>query len=156
MIKKYTKKPVTIQAIQFINAGNTEEILKWVGQYARSIYHQIENPDGSLITTKIIEIITLEGVMTARVGDYIIKGIQGEFYPCKPDIFEQTYKEQDNQKTCIYIVGYDTGDYTRHIGHYSTIELAKKSIQELSKDEKYEDFEFTIEKVMLDDKVMLV
>ena len=36
---------------------------------------------------------TLEGLMMANVGDYIIKGVQGEFYPCKPDIFEQTYEE---------------------------------------------------------------
>lgn len=41
--------------------------------------------------TMVIE--TLEGNMTANVGDYIIKGVQGEFYPCKPDIFEQTYDE---------------------------------------------------------------
>jgi hypothetical protein len=39
-----------------------------------------------------IEIPTLEGVMRANYGDYIIKGVQGEFYPCKPDIFEATYE----------------------------------------------------------------
>lgn len=41
----------------------------------------------------VILIDTLEGTMEANVGDYIIKGIKGEFYPCKPDIFEQTYEE---------------------------------------------------------------
>ena len=40
-----------------------------------------------------IEIETLEGIMKANFGDYIIKGIKGEFYPCKPDIFQATYKE---------------------------------------------------------------
>lgn len=40
-----------------------------------------------------LKIKTLEGVMTADIGDYIIKGVNGEFYPCKPDIFEKTYEE---------------------------------------------------------------
>jgi len=40
----------------------------------------------------IIKIHTLEGVMTANIGDYIVKGIKGEFYPCKPDIFAETYE----------------------------------------------------------------
>ena len=42
-----------------------------------------------------IEIDTLEGTMRANLGDFIIKGVQGEFYPCKPDIFEQTYEKCD-------------------------------------------------------------
>ena len=42
-----------------------------------------------------MEIVTPEGVMTAQIGDYIIKGIKGEFYPCKPDIFEATYEKVD-------------------------------------------------------------
>ena len=44
-------------------------------------------------TNKLLFIKTLEGNHLASVGDYIIKGVQGEFYPCKPDIFEQTYEE---------------------------------------------------------------
>ena len=43
--------------------------------------------------THVLKIETLEGVMNASVGDYIIKGVNGEYYPCKPDIFEKTYEE---------------------------------------------------------------
>ena len=46
-----------------------------------------EDPDNP-----VLKIPTLEGVMTAQVGDYIIKGVHGEFYPCKPDIFKETYE----------------------------------------------------------------
>ena len=79
-MKKYRKKPVVIEAIE------------WDGRHAEELLDFLENKgifrvDGSL------GIPTLEGVMEASVGDYIIKGVQGEFYPCKPDIFEQTYEE---------------------------------------------------------------
>lgn len=82
MIKKYKKKPVTIKAVKY-NGENIDEIVDFVD-------------NDSLIINNIlsmIEINTLEGVMAVCKGDYIIKGINGEFYPCKPDIFEKTYEE---------------------------------------------------------------
>jgi len=80
MIKKYRKKPVMIEAIQLTYDTHVQkDIAKWCGGKI--------GPDGSVF------IETLEGQMTAVSGDYIIKGIQNEFYPCKPDIFEQTYEE---------------------------------------------------------------
>ena len=79
--KKYIKTPIMIKAIQWRGqGGNTEEIMNFT--CGRCI------PCGDFL---IIE--TLEGDMKARGGDYIIKGINGEFYPCKPDIFEKTYSE---------------------------------------------------------------
>lgn len=75
---KYRKKPVVIEAVQFTR-GNFEEIEKFVGGDA-------EWRDRELI------IATLEGPLHASNNDYIIKGVQGEFYPCKPDIFEATYE----------------------------------------------------------------
>ncbi|TBG78598.1 hypothetical protein ELG76_04080 [Rhizobium leguminosarum] len=72
----YRKKPVVIEAVQF--TGNFDEIEKFVGGDA-------EFRDGELI------IATLEGPLRASPNDWIIKGIKGEFYPCKPDIFEATY-----------------------------------------------------------------
>ena len=84
----YRKKPVEIEAWEF-----TREALKsndsWVRLYVNEI-HLISQYAGEVL---YIEIDTLEGTMRANLGDYIIKGIQGEFYPCKPDIFEQTYEE---------------------------------------------------------------
>lgn len=73
---KYRKKPVVIEAVQF-NGKNYMEILFFVGK---------------LKTGGGIRIETLEGTMEASAGDWIIKGVKGEFYPCKPDIFEATYE----------------------------------------------------------------
>ncbi|HBA72229.1 MAG TPA: hypothetical protein DCZ63_08595 [Geobacter sp.] len=77
MVKSYRKKPVVIEALQF--DGNFNEIEKFVGGDA-------EFRQGELI------VATLEGPLHASPKDYIIKGIKGEFYPCKPDIFEATYE----------------------------------------------------------------
>ena len=76
---KYRKKPIVIEARQFnIPCGTVAE---WCG--GKAIL------DGG---TCVLRIETLEGAMNASVGDYIIKGVKGEFYPCKPDIFEATYE----------------------------------------------------------------
>lgn len=77
---QFRKKPVVIEAIKFTGTrDNWDEIEKFVGGDANFM-------DGKLV------IATLEGPLNASNGDYIIKGIKGEFYPCKPDIFEQTYE----------------------------------------------------------------
>lgn len=80
---KATKKPVTIEAVQW-NGSNVKEVLdfmKW-----KNAEH--DNINGLVIHT-------LEGNHHATEGDYIIKGVQGEFYPCKPDIFLATYDIQE-------------------------------------------------------------
>lgn len=81
---KYRKKPVIIEAIQWTGI-NLEEI-KWFMKEAFK---------GSSISEETFEftIQTLEGDMKASLGDFIIKGVNGEFYPCKPDIFQKTYEE---------------------------------------------------------------
>lgn len=80
MAKKYRKKPVIIEAIQF-TGKNKKEIEKFVG---KSFMEWINHPS--------VGIATLEGNLEAKPNDWIIKGVKGEFYPCKPDIFEQTYE----------------------------------------------------------------
>ena len=85
MIKKYRKKPVVIEAIQYHMAEtNKAEIMKFIGsaEYSENMF----DDDG-------IQIKTLEGTMQVSPADFVIKGVQGEFYPCKPDIFELTYEE---------------------------------------------------------------
>jgi len=79
---KYRKKPVVIEAIQFTNKGNHQEIADFVGKKLK-----IQDMGDTII------IPTLEGDMKASVNDFIIKGVSGEFYPCKPDIFKQTYEK---------------------------------------------------------------
>ena len=82
--KKYRKKPVIIEAMQFDGSDSSGYgILRWVGAGSRTWERDNHH----------IMIPTLEGIMRADVGDYIIKGIQGEFYPCKPDIFAASYDE---------------------------------------------------------------
>lgn len=77
---KYRKKPVEIEAMHFADASRSGAIALWCG--------------GSNVKSPVeIQISTLEGTMTARLGDYVIRGVQGEFYPCKPDIFDATYEE---------------------------------------------------------------
>lgn len=77
----YRKKPVVIEARQ-LTAENLREIAAWA--------------NGAVIRTQafvpFVEIQTLEGRMIGDPGDWIIKGVKGEFYPCKPDVFEQTYE----------------------------------------------------------------
>lgn len=97
---KYRKKPVVIEAVQFIEMErkqrkygvsvefNSGDIAKFMG---RPICVRT-SPNGTPEGRTYIEIETLEGVMEADVGDWIIKGVAGEFYPCKPDIFAATYE----------------------------------------------------------------
>jgi len=80
---KYRKKPVVIEAVQWL-ADNFVEVDEFIGEHL----HTTKPSEGILI------INTLEGDMVANVGDWIIKGIKGEFYPCKPDIFELTYEKE--------------------------------------------------------------
>lgn len=84
---KYRKKPVIIEAVQFKDDADVLcELSAFIdNQDLRVDYADPENP--------VLKIETLEGVMKASVGDYIIKGVNGEFYPCKPDIFHKTYEE---------------------------------------------------------------
>lgn len=84
MIAKFRKKPVVIDAEQLhpVDRGspcNCQEIVAWIGASA-------------FIVGEGVEISTLEGTMRAEPGDWIIKGVKGEFYPCKPDIFAATYE----------------------------------------------------------------
>lgn len=83
---KYRKKPVVIEAIQF-----TQDNFPEVKAFTNGLAHNFGIPDRSTMVAECI-IPTLEGDHTATEGDYIIKGIKGEFYPCKPDIFEQSYE----------------------------------------------------------------
>lgn len=76
---KYRKKPVVIEAVQFID-GNEEELATFA-----------KESGARFVSKNEFQIPTLEGDMIATRGDYIIKGVKGEFYPCKPDIFEATY-----------------------------------------------------------------
>ncbi len=91
---KYRKKPIVIEAVQW-NGLNLEEIKQYVGKDL--IYSIIDTAwqVGKGTPQILMKIHTLEGDMEVSKMDYIIKGVNGEFYPCKPDIFEKTYEKVD-------------------------------------------------------------
>ena len=82
-VRRFRKKPVVIEAIQYQPHNNCVEIARFVG------LSEVQ----CLERSTLFIIPTLEGDMEASPGDWIIKGIAGEFYPCKPDIFENSYEE---------------------------------------------------------------
>ena len=94
MVKKYKKKPIVVEAIQWNGNTNKQEIDEFVGnQLKAEIDSETAYVAGMGKPTYGLLIETLEGTMKANKGDWIIKGISGEFYPCKPDIFIKTYIE---------------------------------------------------------------
>lgn len=87
MIRRYKKKPVEIEAVQYTGEiDSANEILEWAaasGSAETIAYHSLPEPS--------LSIRTLEGVMKAKPGDYVIRGVAGEFYSCRSDIFHDTY-----------------------------------------------------------------
>ncbi len=84
---QYRKKPIVIEAIQ-LEYHNIDEVVEFIGKTVMD----------SNAHNCTIAIDTLEGLMQARENDYIIKGISGEFYPCKPEIFEDSYEKIEEQQ----------------------------------------------------------
>lgn len=83
VVRKFRKRPVTIEAMQILDATSVLDIEEWINNPAT----------GYSTNPPTIWIDTLEGRMEGRVGDWIIKGVNGEFYPCKNEIFIKTYQE---------------------------------------------------------------
>lgn len=94
-MKEYRKKPVVIEAVVW-NGDNLKEIIEFTGldesakKWSWEEYEQVVKDFG-------LKIFTLEGSHMASVGDYIIRGVKGEFYPCKPEIFEMTYESVSDE-----------------------------------------------------------
>lgn len=100
-MNKYIKKPVVIEAIQ-LKVNNFDDVCNFMGRTPEPKHNPDFGIDEHVHTNEPylgVYIDTLEGKMFANYGDYIIKGVNGEFYPCKPDIFEKTYKKADNSST---------------------------------------------------------
>jgi len=89
-MKKFRKKPVVIEAVQCIEPATPILISHWCDGKVCGV--------GDIDEKQWIEIETLEGTMKANYKDWIIKGINGEFYPCKPDIFEAAHEELNEEE----------------------------------------------------------
>lgn len=93
--QRYRKKPVVVEAMQWPDAESYESVCQ------RAAIHRWVNGNGH--QTEVVDdngdiyaaVVTLEGKMRIGPGDYVIRGISGEFYPCKPDIFEASYEAVD-------------------------------------------------------------
>lgn len=96
MIQKYVKRPIEIEALQIY--GNVTEIKDFIGTCGDVWISDTAWKVGKGKPITHVVIHTLEGDMSASDGDYIIKGVQGEFYPCKKDIFEQTYMLSEQER----------------------------------------------------------
>jgi hypothetical protein len=83
-VQRFRKRPVEIEAMHLAHPNSPEDVAAWCG--GRIV------GDGITGHPYAIEIGTLEGTMRGEYGDWIIKGVQAEFYPCKPDIFAATYE----------------------------------------------------------------
>lgn len=108
MIKKYVKKPVVVEAyhLKDLSYTSVKECLEFMGQ-------SVTMPTSPFMENKFVKdmfivqeqngviIETLEGNHLARPDDYIIKGVHGEFYPCKPDIFHKTYSPYQPMPTSL-------------------------------------------------------
>ena len=90
---KYRKKPVEVDAVQFTHES-TNMLLGWIADEQGMATAHV-NAEGRW---DAIKVWTLEGEMIAQPGDWIIHGVAGEFYPCKPDIFEATYELVDTDE----------------------------------------------------------
>lgn len=91
--QKYRKKPVEIEAMRWDGSFDSYlAVPKWAQSHGALNVNIREFEEGECDVDHI-RVHTLEGVMRASAGDYVIRGIRGEFYPCKPDIFEATYEE---------------------------------------------------------------
>lgn len=93
MSERFRKKPVVVEAMR-VGVQNQLDVLNWM---------EASPPDDEEVRTAYLAvggiiIFTLEGEMLAGPGDWIIKGVQGKFYPCKPDIFDQTYERVDDSE----------------------------------------------------------
>ena len=93
---KFRKKPVVIDAFHWVGLVPDPAEPAWFREKVKDgevLMELIWDDDEGCLRDVKLEITTLEGVMTASMGDWIIQGVNGEIYPCKPDIFEKTYEK---------------------------------------------------------------
>lgn len=104
----YRKRPVEVEAF-LLTEDSALDVLHWI---------RTQGGHGNVLSGGTLQIVTLEGTMLADLGDYVIRGVQGEFYPCKPDIFQATYEYPAAQPTkwpTCTLNGHHLGDV--HVGN---------------------------------------
>ncbi len=108
---QFTKKPVTIEAVQHDGTVKSAEFIEaWARTHGVTIADSWKS--GGAGSQVVLSIPTLEGVMVGNPGDWIIRGVSNEFYPCKPDIFEKTYRA-GGPELAVYDSKADTLEHMR-------------------------------------------
>lgn len=98
-MSKYRKKPVVIDAEE-LTSKSIKKVYEFIhGKLSDFTFIESQKFEDyeQLVCENGMQIQTLEGTMTAQLGDFVIKGVKGEFYPCKPDIFASTYEKIDDE-----------------------------------------------------------
>jgi hypothetical protein len=98
---KYRKKPVVIDAFKWTGDNNQEDDPEWLIEALTKGHFSLKEGAARIVKSGqdvVMIICTLEGNHTAQLGDYIIRGVKGELYPCKPDIFEMTYEKVEEEE----------------------------------------------------------
>lgn len=137
-VSNFVKKPVVVSAIQW-TGENLKEVMAFTGAHPRfhewfsswDEYVKCVNDSGG-----IFKIFTLEGTMKASPGDWIIRGVKGEFYPCKPDIFESTYARTQSNSGCLCTFAQKMqGDGCRYCNPQEYIDRLHDQISERDQEE---------------------
>lgn len=94
---RYRKRPVQIEAIQY-DGTNADEIIEWSGARWIDVVTDERDPDdpNNFLREPALVIGTLEGDMHVSAGDFVIRGVQNEYYPCKESIFRETYESVES------------------------------------------------------------
>lgn len=142
-MNRYVKKPIAIEAVKWKGLNN-DEIKDFAGDSVKIEVIREGDADNGIPPSVDCGIETLEGVMKANVGDYIIKGVNGEFYPCKQDIFEKIYLHEDDMMSNISDGYHAFNELYRYRVPYNAAflnELAKKGDMKIRKSHKRYDGE---------------
>ncbi len=150
---KYRKKPVEVEAIQW--TGNTSEVKKFCGSKCSYNVNDSAWQVGKGVPQEELIIHTLEGDMKASRNDYIIKGVNGEFYPCKPDIFEKTYEISSDTVNYNNIYEKAINTYGENAQLDMVIEEMSELIKEICKKKRGKDNHDAITEEIADVEIML-
>ena len=150
---KYRKKPVEVEAIQW--TGNTIEIKNFCGDKCSYDVNDSAWRVGKGIPHEELVIHTLEGDMKVSRNDYIIKGVNGEFYPCKPDIFEKTYEISSDAVNYNNIYEKAINTYGESAQLDMVIEEMSELIKEICKKKRGKDNHDAIVEEIVDVEIML-
>lgn len=95
--RKFRKRPVVVEAVQYTEHDAREIMIGLVDTFFGHPAQRVTTEEGAVVRTGKIMVRTLEGPLLASPGDWIVRGIQGEEYPVKPEVFEKTYEPVDEE-----------------------------------------------------------